>query len=101
MPIASGTSPGYPSLVTAASERKDRFVALVERATGERLEEMARRHTSCVAPGLGPVLLAQRFRADRLPDGAALESLAVALTEWALGLRPGAPRPFADDDLTR
>jgi hypothetical protein len=83
------------------SDRLARFVALVEHATTQRLAELERRHACCVAPGLGPVLLARRFRADRLPDGEALEVLAVALCEWALGLRPGSPRPYADDDLTR
>lgn len=87
--------------MSAPSERKTRFVALVERITAERLAEMARRHTSCVAPGLGPVLLARRLRPERLPDDAALETFAIELTDWALGLSPGAARPYDDDDLIR
>jgi hypothetical protein len=82
-----------------AAERKTRFLSLVERVTADRLAEQTRRHTSCVAPGLGPVLLARRFRPERLPDGTELEALAVELTEWALGLRPGAPPPYREDDL--
>ena len=79
--------------------RKRELVALVAAATERRLAEQARRHACCVAPGLGPVLLAKKLRADRLPDGSDLPLFAERLVDWALGLTPGVPRPFADGDL--
>jgi hypothetical protein len=80
-------------------QRRRAFVALVESETARRLAETERRHASCVASGLGPPLLARRFRAERLPDEPELAFLATRLVDWALGLTPGAPRPFEDADL--
>lgn len=80
-------------------QRKQAFVAAVTRATQARLEDRARRHASCVAPGLGPPTLARRLRADRLPEGPELDAFADRLVDWALGLVPAAERPFVDDDL--
>lgn len=82
-------------------DRKARFVALVERATQQRLESMQRRHACCVAPGLGATALARLWRADRLPGDAELEALAERLADWALGIAPPEPRPYAQEDLER
>lgn len=82
-------------------ERKRALLARVESATQERLSAQARRHACCVAPGLGPVALAKKLRAERLPDEPELSVFAERLVDWALGLSPGAPRPYADADLER
>lgn len=81
------------------AERKRELVALVESVTEARLSAQTRRHACCVAPGLGPVMLAKKLRADRLPEERELRRFAEQLVDWALGLAPGAPRPFADGDL--
>ncbi len=80
-------------------ERKRELVAMVARVTEQRLSAQTRRHACCVAPGLGPGMLAKKLRADRLPDGPELSALAERLVDWALGLEPGAPRPFSAGDL--
>ncbi len=83
------------------THRKAHFVALVERATQARLEGMQRRHACCVAPGLGAPALARLWRAERLPADAELDALAERLSDWALGLVPPEPRPYAPEDLER
>lgn len=79
--------------------RKARFVRLVDLATERRLAEVDRRHNACVAPGLGPKLLARRFRPDALPGDDALEAFAERLVDWALGFSPAEPRPYSPRDL--
>ena len=91
------SSPSPP--VEPLAERKRRFVELVEDATARRLSEMQRRHSSCVALGLGPVALARTFRPERLPSGDDLATLALELVDWALGLSPPEPRPYVAEDV--
>ncbi|MBK7580511.1 MAG: hypothetical protein IPI67_09935 [Myxococcales bacterium] len=83
------------------SQRKQQFVALVAETTERQLKAQTRRHTACVSPTLGPVLLAQRFRPDRLPDEPELSRLAEGLVAWALGIVPSTQRPYAESDLER
>lgn len=84
----------------SAEHRKRELVALVLELTQERLHRSERRHASCVAPGVGPLALAQKLRADRLPPDAELRSFATRLVEWALGV-DGATKPYLEDDLEK
>lgn len=85
--------------MTPADDRKLQFIALVERATQERLESVQRRHACCVSPGLGAPALARLWRAERLPAEADLPGLAARLADWALGLAPADERPYTKEDL--
>jgi hypothetical protein len=82
-----------------SDQKKRELVRHVARLTELRLAEQQRKHQCSISPSLGPMVVAQRLRAERLPDGDQLEALAARLVDWALGLAPGAARPFSDADL--
>ncbi|MFO0565553.1 MAG: hypothetical protein U0263_07815 [Polyangiaceae bacterium] len=83
----------------SSSERKREFVRCVAAATQRLLEAEARRTNACVAPHLGPPLLARRFRAERLPGDAELAGFAERFARWVLGLAAAEERPYSEDDL--
>lgn len=94
-----GAAPGTEAF--AMPDKKTRFLDLVKSRVGERTAALSRKHNSCVDVSVGALTLAERWRADRLPEDAqALDQLARELVVWALpNGEEGAAKPFTDADL--
>lgn len=81
-------------------DKKTRFIELVRGRVGERTAALSRKHNSCVDISLGALSLAERWRAERLPEDAEkLDRLARDLAAWAIPNGESADKPFTDADL--